>query len=154
MEEKKSYSCFFAEEEGLKGKFFVVLPDFFHKLSRPVHQQLRLEMNPNQFWIMGATITNGRLSMSEISEFMHVSKQQVTQMVEKMIEQGYLVRQSDKSDRRKVYVVPTDAGWALAKRGKEIVASALQERLSKLDQEDCDKLSQALDTINHILAKI
>lgn len=154
MEGKHTYQCFLGEDDGLKGKFFAVLPDFFHKLSRPVHQQLRLEMNPNQFWIMGATITNGRLSMSEISEFMHVSKQQVTQIVEKMITQGYLVRQSDESDRRKVYVVPTRAGWQLAERGKQIVGAALEERLSKLDQQDRERLSQALDTINQILAKI
>lgn len=154
MEEKQLYRPFVWKEDGLKGKFFTVLPDFFHKLSRPVHQQLRLEMNPNQFWIMGATIARGRMSMSEISELMYVSKQQATQLVDKMIAQGYLVRQSDDRDRRKVYVIPTKAGWALAERGRAIVANALQEKLSKLNREDCDRLSRALDTINEILAKI
>lgn len=142
------------KEAGLKGKFFVALPDFFHKLSRPLHQQLRLQMNPNQFWIMGVTVAHGKLSMSEISEFMHMSKQQVTQLVDKMIAKGLLVRQPDQQDRRRVYVVPTEAGWELAQRGQKIVGDTLDERLSRLNQEDCDRLAEALDTINQILAKI
>lgn len=64
------------------------------------------------------------------------------------------MRQPDQQDRRRVYVVPTEAGWELAQRGQKVVGDALDERLSKLDQEDCDRLSEALDTINQILAKI
>jgi DNA-binding MarR family transcriptional regulator len=73
-------------------------------------------------------------SLESIIKFMGVSKQAVSQSVEKLVERGYLERGRDPSDRRRVTLSLTERGHAAGRAGKaaiEKVDRDLQARVGR-----------------------
>lgn len=131
-----------------------ILPQFFHKLSRPLLTQVKMKLPPNQLWMMGELIRHGALTMTEISNYLRISKQQATQTVDKMIRQGLVQRQPDPDDRRKIHVVITDEGRELVKNCRALMAQQMEEKISALSDEDYEKLHTALEMMRELVEKL
>jgi len=72
--------------------------------------------------------------LESIVKFMGVSKQAVSQSVEMLVERGYLERDRDPSDRRRVTLSLTERGHAAGRAGKaaiEQVDRQLQARVGR-----------------------
>lgn len=56
---------------------------------------------------------DGRMTMKEISEGIQRSKSTVTQLVEKLLKEGYVTKEAAAGDKRYTYIVLTDKGFAI-----------------------------------------
>ncbi|MBP0727167.1 MarR family transcriptional regulator [Bacillus sp. RG28] len=96
----------------------------------------------------------------ELAEYLGISKQAVSKMVDYLEKSGYVMRQTHPTDKRGRIIVLTERGWLVVKAKEEILTNIeqrwidnigaermqmLKEDLKKLvDEENEDKLSSRL----------
>ncbi|MDF2650451.1 MAG: hypothetical protein K0Q73_6256 [Paenibacillus sp.] len=89
-------------------------------------------------------LTKGR-TVSEISKFLQVTSPTVTQMVNNLIETGYVVRSIHPTDRRITNITLTDKGVRLAQQAKERYIELFSGLIDLLGQEESQELVRLLN---------
>lgn len=103
---------------------------------------------------MGSLKRNGILSMSDIGKCLSMPKPHVTVIVDKLIEEGYVERQHDPSDRRIVNVLITEKGLKDFEEIKLLVSENLKEKLHALNAEEQDLLMVSSQNVKELLSSI
>ncbi len=85
----------------------------------------------SQMIILGRLYRVGDASVSEISSMLDISSSAVSQLLEKLVQAGYIGRHEDPEDRRRKYHSIND-------RGKEIVRLSFQAGSSWIDDLTSD----------------
>jgi DNA-binding MarR family transcriptional regulator len=96
----------------------------------------------------------GKRQMSELGKFLSVSKPNITFLVERLVEDGLVERIPDESDRRVVNVHLTDKGRQVVQGKREQALAMITGMLSSLDNLDLNDLSQALNKVIAVFAKL
>ncbi|CEI73520.1 MarR family winged helix-turn-helix transcriptional regulator [Romboutsia hominis] len=78
----------------------------------------------------------GDISMTDLCSKLNIEKGSLTSMVDDLTEKGYVIRTRDLSDRRKYLISITDKGMNLASDFMEKLSQKLEDKLSKLNDED------------------
>lgn len=140
--------------EGFLGKVFLVLPEFLRRVGKIDAKLCQMKVNPSHMYVMAELAFRRQMSMSEIAKSMNMSKQQATQLVDRMIQLELVERQTDEKDRRKINITISETGKEVSRRLQYEMNRRLEERLAVLNLGERQELEQALDTMNHILQKI
>ena len=98
-----------------------------------------------QFSLMMQMYHRGACGMSGISERFEITPAAASQMVDKLVQSGYLKREEDPTDRRAKLLNLTD-------KGKELIEQGIEERFrwvddlgEKLTAEERIRVGEALD---------
>ena len=98
-----------------------------------------------QFSVLMQLHYRGACGMSEISERFEVTAAAASQLVDKLVQSGFIKREEDPHDRRAKLLNLTD-------RGKELIQQGIEERYRWVDQleerltaEESVQISEALD---------
>lgn len=83
--------------------------------------------------------------MSEISERFEVTPAAASQLVDKVVQSGFVKREEDPKDRRAKLLNLTDKGKELIRQGIEERYRWVDELSGKLTAEERKKISDALD---------
>ena len=102
---------------------------------REIHVLLFLANNP------------GYDTARDISELRGLSKSQVSQAVELLAAEGFLLRTPDEADRRVVHLSITPAGLPLARECQTIQTACGQRLLAGLSEEQEQQLALLLGTV-------
>ena len=102
---------------------------------REIHVLLFLANNP------------GYDTARDISELRGLSKSQVSQAVELLAAEGFLLRTPDEADRRVVHLSITPAGLPLARECQTIQTACGQRLLAGLSEEQKRQLALLLGTV-------
>ena len=81
-------------------------------------------------------------------------KPHVTVIVDKLIEEGYVERQSDPKDRRIMNILLTEKGLQDFENIKQEISENLKIKLSKLNNEEQEILAEASEKVKEILISI
>lgn len=127
-------------------------PLLFKSISKPLRNQTSI--TPGGMFILGTLKRNGTQSMSDISKCLSMPKPHVTVIVDKLIDEGYVLRQSDPKDRRIVNILLTEKGLTDFERIKLEISENLKLKLTALSQEQLEILSVASKQIKEILISI
>lgn len=92
--------------------------------------------------------------MSELAGEMQISKQQLTPLVNKLINQGLLAKNEDENDRRIVRIEVTEKGRKMVKEIFAEIKIDLVEKLSLLSEQELAELDQMLKRILEILKSV
>ena len=90
---------------------------------------------------------NGKLSMKEICEGINRSKSTVTQLVDKLLKEGYVRKETDAEDKRFSYVVLTEKGRSIKKDFREISDNVVKEFFKDFTEEEAEALLNSLDRV-------
>lgn len=90
---------------------------------------------------------NGRLTMKEISEGINRTKSTVTQLVDKLLLNGYVAKEVNLEDRRSSYIVLTEKGLGIKKDFKEISDNVIKEFFYDFTEEEAETLLMLLDRV-------
>ncbi|OPX88487.1 MAG: HTH-type transcriptional regulator MhqR [Pelotomaculum sp. PtaB.Bin104] len=140
--------------EELVSNFLVVLADMRDKFIRPADLIARSRLGPLQFYALSVLYREGSLSMSELAGEMQVSKQQLTPLVDRLIENGLLVRKADENDRRKVLLAVTGPGRGLYDALYGEITYSIAEKFKTLPLRELEELEQLLKRGHEILKSI
>ena len=83
----------------------------------------------------------------DVSEYRGISKSQVSQAVELLAAEGFLLRTPDEADRRVVHLSITPAGLPLARDCQAIQAACGRRLLAGLSEEQERQLALLLETV-------
>jgi len=124
------------------------------KFIRPVELVTRSRMSHVQFYAISVLQRRGSLSMSELAGEMHISKQQLTPLVYKLIDNGLLARKTDQKDRRIVRIEVTETGRHMYEEILAETKAALIEKLGTLPEMELNELEHMLKRTYKIMKNI
>ena len=103
------------------------------------------------FGLLFAGEQREQIRMTDVSRFMMVSKPAATQAVNRLVEQGYVERVDNPSDRRVVYIRPTEAGKRCFEEELELRMAVMRRAVARIGEERgmllADILTDFLDAL-------
>jgi len=133
------------------------IADFFGLIYRNLIRDENDSISVNtdsQSALLSVLLRNGPTKMSEIGKVLKVTKPNITFLVDKMEEQGLIMREKDDSDRRITNICLTDKGREKIEETKTSLHNKIATRLDLLTKDDLKALKQAMDTCFEILGKL
>jgi len=88
---------------------------------------------------------------TKIAPMMGMEPRSLTRMLAKLEERGYIYREPDKFDKRKVQIFLTPLGLKKKNRAKEVVIGFNKKLYNDFSEEDLDIFFHVLDSIHKIL---
>lgn len=88
-----------------------------------------------------------KLTVTLISEQIHISKAAVSQMITQLEGKNWIYKKQDENDKRQIYVCPTAEGRKAYERQLEIIGHSLQESFAELTVSDMERLCDVLETL-------
>jgi len=98
-----------------------------------------------QFSMMMQMYHRGACGMSEVSERFEITPAAASQLVDKLVQSGYIMRQEDPSDRRAKLLDLTQKGRELIEQGIEERYRWVEEMEAKLNEQERAQISEALE---------
>jgi DNA-binding MarR family transcriptional regulator len=100
-----------------------------------------------QFFMLMHLHRHEQCGISDLSEHMDVTAAATSQLVDKLVQAGLLVRVEDPNDRRAKQVSLSPAGEALIQRGIAERSRWVDELAEMLNDEECRKVAEALNIL-------
>lgn len=94
-----------------------------------------------------ARISGARATTSDLAAHLGVTKQAAAQLVEHLVEHGYLNREADPSDGRARLLVLTERGQACTVAAEQAAEDVVQQWRDQLPDEQFARLREALERI-------
>jgi len=89
--------------------------------------------------------------ITEMSDEMHISKSAVSQMLGVMERKGYIKRETDTADRRKMIVRLTPEGKAIAEEMKGYADSAFSEMISRFGESNTEQFISLINKLADVI---
>jgi DNA-binding MarR family transcriptional regulator len=86
---------------------------------------------------------DGRLPLGKLSDRLQVHRASVTNVVDRLVGSGYVVRETDERDRRTVLAFITEAGKTTARDATELL-NATRFGMEPLDDANCEGIYSLL----------
>ena len=96
----------------------------------------------------------GTMSVSEISRRLGIAKPNITPLVDRLYESGYVDRQHDENDRRVVNIVLLDAGKDKLAAIRATISRQIQLQVDGLRVSEFRELNESLSSVVRILSSL
>lgn len=131
------------------------LNPFFHRtIIRPMETCPVSDVTPTQMRTLFALAIHDRLPMGTLAADLDISKQQLTKVIDVLVEKGYVERTDDKNNRRLVLVQLSSAGSDLVNRVLETIADDLTPEFEVFTDAEKESLYNAALTIKQIMERV
>jgi len=122
--------------EAASAQIINTLPRMFrsikHEMRNSVVETTNKEMGEQQIGILYTLKTQGSLLTSELAKKFDVTNPTITRTVDRLVEMGYVERQPDADDRRKIYLRLTPEGVKMGEYSHAQFRAAMSRSLSML----------------------
>lgn len=112
------------------------------------------QMPHSSYHVLKILKKHGELPITKIGKQIHVSKSNMTSLIDKLVEEGLAIRIPDKHDRRVINIAITDKGNDLLRDWRKHADDEIKKSLSSLADEDLERLYQSVENIKDILKKL
>ncbi len=131
-----------------------MMPIFAVKFIKSTERKMRDILSPLQMHTLFTLSCDGKHSMSDLARLIFVSKQQLTPIIDKLIEMDLVVREHDQVDRRNVTIVLSEKGYAFIDEKREEMGQLIGDMLATLPPEDIEVLNRSALGISSVLSKL
>ena len=107
-----------------------------------------------QFSIVMQLHHNGAFGMSEVSERFEITPAAASQLVDKLVQNGFVQREEDPKDRRAKSLNLTDKGRELVRRGAQERYHWVDDLAGKLSATERVKVSEALEMMTKAVKEL
>lgn len=91
----------------------------------------------------------GRPRMSELAEWLTLSRGGITKLVDRLVEAGYLERVSCTEDRRSLQAELTPTGAKMLEQMRTVYEGEVERYLGSLSAEEAELITASLQTVTH-----
>jgi len=120
-------------------------------LKKEVHKQ---NINRSEFIVLISICDNEKKSMSELCRNVDLKSGSLTTLIDNLVEKGYVKREFDKNDRRKILVQLTKKGKNFTKVIKKSFEDNTLSKIEKLTAKESKDLFEAVNIIKEITIKL
>ena len=132
-----------------------LMPQWQHRLAKPFKSLLADGISPKVYHSMLIlSESDAPLSMGELGSAMHMTKQQATKVVNRLIEHELGQRSGDNSDRRIVRIELTDKAKAYIESFRILQSEYYGRLFSGMEERDRTDFAEALRTLDRIFKKL
>ena len=115
-----------------------------NEFVKSVLQDLQINFSQQHYMILKLLEGNKHLYVTEIVDILGITKPQMTSLIDKLINMGYVNRTNDLNDRRKIYISTTKEGENITSEINDIIDKQIDTHLIKLSQEELEALEKGL----------
>jgi len=141
------------EQSKIAEKLTDLLPSFTRKFMRPFTLLMK-NITPLHLHVMHILSEKELSTLTELSYEMSMSKQQMTPIINKLHDNGFVLREPDTIDRRSVNLKLTSVGIDSLENIREDLNRIMKRKIECLDENDLHTLHHALDDLFRIIHKI
>ncbi|QOX65711.1 MarR family transcriptional regulator [Anoxybacterium hadale] len=135
--------------------FTNVFNEFNNKAFKFIDEQLsKTGLVRTHFIILHELVGGKELSMSDLSEILHVTKPNITVLIDKLVKLDYVERVNKSQDRRVILIRLTGKGEAFIGKSSEELIESVVQLLDYLDQEDLYLVKQSTQVMKVLIAKL
>jgi DNA-binding MarR family transcriptional regulator len=124
------------------------------KLLMTTLDDIDVDLKLLHFEIMRVLKEEGTLHPAKIGEKLLIAKAQMTHLIDKLVDLGFVKREMDASDRRTINITLTDKGRNMLDEQDNLVINAVRENMSALTDAELEALSHSLRNLRDILFKL
>ncbi|MEE8419091.1 MAG: MarR family transcriptional regulator [Dehalococcoidales bacterium] len=124
------------------------------KLFRTALSGFNKDITPPHFEIMKLLQETGTLHVAEIGERLQIARPQMTHMIDKLVEMGFVERQPGNEDRRTLNITLNSQGKTVLSGQERHIRNAAKEALSNLPEETLRDLSASLRKLQEIFSQL
>lgn len=139
-----------AKLSNIAWQILTTAPIFKKRLFRPEIEQQENPIPLSYVQVLAALNEKESMSVSEISSRFDIAKPNITPLIDRLIEAGYVSRIRSTSDRRVVHIVIEDKGREKVTEVVEALTKSISNWSQSLDDDKLDRLAGAIDTIREI----
>ena len=139
-----------AKLSNIAWQILTTAPIFKKRLFRPEIEQQENPIPLSYVQVLAALNEKESMSVSEISSRFDIAKPNITPLIDRLINAGYVSRIRSTSDRRVVHIVIEDKGREKVTEVVEALTKSISNWSQSLDDDKLDRLAGAIDTIREI----
>ena len=140
--------------DGISKDLFCVTPLLRKKLLHMDVIQNECGIPLSHVQVLSMLDESGSMSVSEISQRLGIAKPNITPLVDRLYEAGYVDRQHDENDRRVVNIVLLPAGAEKLAAIRATIARQIQVQAEDLSVSEFRELSDSLSSVVRILSSL
>lgn len=131
-----------------------LLPLWQNKIARPFKQILDEGITYEMYNCMQYLVWfEDGITMTELAKALHLPKQQMTKLVNRLVDGGFVLRRFDESDRRVIKVVLTDKAKQYIEKIASCDIESYKSGFKNIDIAEAEEFQAAIETIFRILSK-
>lgn len=135
-------------------EFSNVFNEFNHEINKFIDVQLKKTgLVRSHFGILHELAGGKELSMSDLSELLHVTKPNVTVLIDKLVTLNYVERISSCNDRRVIFIRLTDKGELFINKSSEELIKSSTKLLDNFDEQDLELVKETTQAMKKLLLK-
>ena len=139
--------------EKLAWQILTVAPVLKKRLFRPDFEQATSQLPLSYAQVLATLNIEESMTVTEISERFDIAKPNITPLIDRMIEAGYVKRVRNSADRRVVHVIILDKGREKVKEMVSSLMTTISGWAQAISDEDMVKVTDSIDVIRTVLAK-
>ena len=124
------------------------------KLLMTTLADTELDIKLLHFEIMRVLKIEGTMHPSKIGEKLIIAKAQMTHLIDKLVDMGFVKRETDSIDRRTFNITLTEKGLKVLDEQDNLVISAVSDVMTELSEKELESLSNSLRSLRDILFKL
>lgn len=123
-------------------------------IHRNFYRNLTTPVPLNQFATLMTLRLEKQATLSEIGQRLQISKQQMTNICDKLLHTGLITKRQDHEDRRRMLISMTSAGEKILDDQNELVRQRFLSSLRGLSEEERTELRHSITNLNHYIEKM
>lgn len=140
--------------ENIASKIFSVQPMLRKRVQRFEGTNAGQSMPLSHVQVLSVLNDEGSMTVSDISRRFNIAKPNITPLVDRLFEAGYVDRQHDDNDRRVVNIVLMPAGAEKLAAIRATIARQIQVQAESLTVSEFRELNESLQSIVRILSSL
>ena len=112
-----------------------------------------LNLVPSHAKVLFYLIHNGAHPISKVAKDLSISKPNMTPIIDKLVNEGYVERYCDDNDRRVILIKHTKSACNLFKSLEEQVKINIYNKIKNLNEDELNMLSESIDNILKLIPK-
>ena len=127
---------------------------FRTKFFNPHSLSKTCDVPPSQIRVLFFLKGHGENTMSTLAHHLHISRPNLTPLIDKLIEDGYVERNASSKDRRILLISLSEKGWVFLEEMNKMVIENFKERIKSLSDEEIVILNESAKHFLEIMKKI
>ncbi|MDD5190088.1 MAG: MarR family transcriptional regulator [Dehalococcoidales bacterium] len=123
-------------------------------LLKNVFAAIKEDITPPHFGIMKILNDAGDMHISKVADWLQVPRSQMTHMVDKLENLGYICRENDTEDRRSIKIRLTEKGKQVFQEWIQTVHEGTRQFIDCLSDAEIEELAGSLASLRDIIIKI
>lgn len=121
-----------------------------HQLTTDLSKEVKTEdITPIQYKILEYVTVSQSVTISEISDCLHMSLPNTSRELRKLVEKDLCEKSPDTTDRRKYYIQLTGKGQSMMDEAFRTIQIQFEQRIKHLTNEEIKEIDKAVDVLQN-----